>query len=50
MDLRTIEFWAGEFKCELEDDPYEGRPVNATTSELIEPIHIIIKLLVKIRV
>jgi len=35
----TIKKWAAKFKrgcTSLEDDPHEGRPKSATTSEIIE--------------
>jgi len=38
----TIKKWGAEFKCgrtSLEDDPCEGRPKSATTSEIIEQVH-----------
>ena len=38
----TIEKWAAEFKrghTNLEDDPREGHPKSATTSEIIEQVH-----------
>jgi len=38
----TIEKWAAEFKrghTSLEDDPREGHPKSATTSEIIEQVH-----------
>jgi len=38
----TIKKWAAQFKrgrTSLEDDPREGRPKNATTSEIIEQVH-----------
>jgi histone-lysine N-methyltransferase SETMAR len=38
----TIKKWAAEFKrgrTSLEDDPREGRPKSATTSEIIEQVH-----------
>jgi transposase len=38
----TIKKWAAEFKrglTSLEDDPHEGRPKSATTSEIIEEVH-----------
>jgi histone-lysine N-methyltransferase SETMAR len=38
----TIKKWAAEFKhgrTSLEDDPSEGRPKSATTSEIIEQVH-----------
>jgi histone-lysine N-methyltransferase SETMAR len=38
----TIKNWAAEFKrgrISLEDDPREGRPKSATTSEIIEQVH-----------
>jgi histone-lysine N-methyltransferase SETMAR len=38
----TIKKWAAEFKrghTNLEDDPREGRPKTATSSEIIEQVH-----------
>jgi hypothetical protein len=38
----TIKKWAAEFKhghTNLEDDPHEGCPKSATTSEIIEQVH-----------
>jgi len=38
----TTKNWAAEFKhgpTSLEDDPCEGRPKSATTSEIIEQVH-----------
>jgi transposase len=38
----TIKKWAAEFKrshTSLEDDPREGRPISATTPEVIEHVH-----------
>jgi transposase len=38
----TIKKWAAEFKrgrTSLEDDPCEGHPRSATTSEIIEQVH-----------
>jgi histone-lysine N-methyltransferase SETMAR len=38
----AIKTWAAEFKrgcTSLEDDPREGRPRSATTSEIIEQVH-----------
>jgi histone-lysine N-methyltransferase SETMAR len=38
----TIKKWAAEFKCgrtSLEDDPHEGHPQSATTSQIIEQVH-----------
>ena len=40
-----FEFWVGEFKrgrTRLEDDPREGRPKTAITSEIIEQVHNIV--------
>jgi len=38
----TIKKWAAEFKrgrTSLEDDPREGHPKSATTTEIIEQVH-----------
>jgi transposase len=38
----TIKKWVAEFKrgrTNLEDDPHEGRPKSATTSEIIAQVH-----------
>jgi len=38
----TIKKWAAEFKyghTRLENDPHEGHPESATTSEIIEEVH-----------
>jgi len=41
----TIKKWAAEFKCghtSLEDDPCEGHPKSATSSEIIEQVHLMV--------
>jgi transposase len=35
----TIKKWAAKFRRGLEDDPREGRPKSATTSEIIEQVY-----------
>jgi hypothetical protein len=38
----AIKKWAAKFKCghtSLEDDPRDGRPISATTPEIIEQVH-----------
>ena len=42
----TITKWAIEFKrgrTSLEDDPCEGRPKSATTPEIIEQVHDVVR-------
>ena len=40
---RTVEFWAGEFKRGLTRLENEGRPITATTTEIIEQVHNIVE-------
>jgi len=43
----TIKKWAAEFKCgctSLEDDPRDGCPKSATTPEIIEQEHDMVRI------
>jgi hypothetical protein len=43
----TIKEWAAEFKCgctSFEDDPREGCPKSATTPEIIEQVHDMVRI------